>query len=155
VSHLLKGDRLEWSVPEGNWTILRFGYAPNGRINTHPEKAGAGLEVDKMNPAALDAHFDFLIQAVLKEVGPLTGESFTTLLIDSYEVGPQNWTPRFGEDFKRLRGYDLTPYLPAMTGRVIGSMFRSVFCGTCDGRSRIFMRRTTMGTFASCARSEA
>jgi hypothetical protein len=121
VSHLLKGDRLEWSVPEGNWTILRFGYAPNGRINTHPEKAGAGLEVDKMNPAALDAHFDFLIQAVLKEVGPLTGESFTTLLIDSYEVGPQNWTPRFGEDFKRLRGYDLTPYLPAMTGRVIGS----------------------------------
>lgn len=121
VSASLKGNTLEWSVPEGNWTILRFGFAPNGRINTHPEKEGTGLEVDKMSRAALDNHFAGLIKEILHEMGPLVGDSFTTLLIDSYEVGPQNWTPRFNEEFKRLRGYDLTPYLLAFTGRIVDS----------------------------------
>lgn len=122
ISTSMKRDgTLEWDVPEGDWTILRFGYAPIDRVQAHPEKAGAGLEVDKMSRPALDQHFDNIIQSVLKEMGPLAGKSFTTLLIDSYEVGTQNWTPKFREEFKTRRGYDLTPYLLAFTGRVVGT----------------------------------
>ena len=43
------------------------------------------------------------------------------LHIDSWEMGAQNWTAAFREEFRRRRGYDLLPYLPAMTGRVVGS----------------------------------
>jgi len=123
LSAAAKGDGMvEWDVPVGDWILFRFGYAPNGRPNTHPETpAGFGLEVDKMSRAALDLHFDNLIAAVLKEMGPLAGKTFTTLLIDSYEVGPQNWTPGFREEFQKRRGYDLLPYLPAFTGRLVDS----------------------------------
>jgi len=124
ISTSLKSDgTLSWDAPEGDWTIFRFGHAPNGRPNTHPENpAGFGLEVDKMSRPALDLHFEYLIAAILKDMGPMTGKSFTNLLIDSYEVGPQNWTPQFREEFQRRRGYDLTPYLLALTGRIVDSI---------------------------------
>jgi len=48
--------------------------------------------------------------------------AFTNLLIDSYEVGPQNWTPQFREEFQRRRGYDMSPYLITLTGRVVDSV---------------------------------
>ena len=123
LSSMIKSDgKLAWDVPEGDWTILRFGYAPNGRPNTHPETpAGYGLEVDKLNRVALDDHFNHLIAAVLKDMGSLAGKTFTTLLIDSYEVGCQNWTPCFRQEFQRRRGYDLIPYLLAFTGRIVDS----------------------------------
>jgi hypothetical protein len=36
-------------------------------------------------------------------------------------MGAQNWTGAFREEFKQRRGYDLLPYLPAITGTVVGS----------------------------------
>jgi len=123
LSSSVKSDgRMEWDVPAGDWTIFRFGYAPNGRPNTHPEMpTGYGLEVDKMSREALAVHFDHLVAAMLQHLGPLVAKTFTTLLIDSYEVGSQNWTPRFPEEFRQRRGYDLTAYLPALTGRIVDS----------------------------------
>ena len=43
------------------------------------------------------------------------------LLTDSIEAGPQNWTDDMLEQFQKLRGYDPHPWLPALTGVVIGS----------------------------------
>lgn len=123
VSAFLATDgSLDWKVPPGDWTILRFGYVPTGRAQAHPEEpAGVGLEVDKLDKSALDIHFDHMTKVMVETMGSLTGKSFTTLLIDSYEVGDQNWTARFGEEFKRRTGYDLIPYLPMFTGRIIES----------------------------------
>ncbi len=36
--------------------------------------------------------------------------------------GSQNWTPRMREEFRKRRGYDLLPLLPAFTGRVVDSL---------------------------------
>ena len=44
------------------------------------------------------------------------------LHIDSWEMGAQNWTAAFREEFRRRRGYDPVRYLPAITGRVVDSM---------------------------------
>jgi hypothetical protein len=110
---------LRWDAPTGDWTILRFGYAPTGAVNVHADAGGAGLEVDKMNPKALDTHFDGLLDAVFRELGPLTGQSLRSIMVDSYEVGAQNWTGGFRSEFRQRRGYDIVPFLPALTGRVI------------------------------------
>ena len=40
---------------------------------------------------------------------------------DSFEDGFPNWTETIIEDFKKYRGYDPTPYLPALSGYIIGS----------------------------------
>ena len=47
---------------------------------------------------------------------------FVSTHIDSWEVGSQNWTPRMREEFQRRRGYDLWPFLPVFTGRVVDSL---------------------------------
>ena len=42
--------------------------------------------------------------------------------IDSWENGSQNWTTAMREEFQRRRGYDLLPFLPVMTGRVVDTL---------------------------------
>jgi hypothetical protein len=36
--------------------------------------------------------------------------------VDSWECGSQNWSTTFSNEFQKRRGYDLMPYLLAMTG---------------------------------------
>jgi hypothetical protein len=104
--------RLKWHVPPGNWVILRFGYTPTG-VNNHPApKAGEGLECDKLSKTALDEHWNGFMQKVLTDLGPLAGTALTGSLIDSYEVGGQDWTAKFREEFKQRRGYDPVKFLP-------------------------------------------
>lgn len=115
--------RLDWEVPEGRWTILRLGRTSTG-ANTRPAPLpGLGLECDKFDPAALDAHFEAFVGTLLREVGPRsgTGEGWTSLHIDSWEMGSQNWTADFRQEFRRRRGYDVLPYLPVANGWVVGS----------------------------------
>jgi hypothetical protein len=70
----------------------------------------------------MDQHWSGMMATVLKDLGPLAGQSFNNALIDSYEVGSQNWTPKFRAEFLKRRGYDPLPWLPVTTGRVIGSI---------------------------------
>ncbi len=117
--------RLGWDVPEGKWTILRFGRTSNGAGTRPAPLPGLGLECDKMDQAALDAHFDAFIGTLLREVGPRkeSAESGWNMLhIDSWDMGAQNWTSAFREEFRRRRGYDPMRYLPAVTGRVVDSL---------------------------------
>ncbi len=72
-----------------------------------------------MSKTALDAHWDGFMQKVFDDIGPLAGTTLTTSLIDSYEVGGQNWTKNFRKEFEKRRGYDLLKYLPTFTGRVV------------------------------------
>lgn len=115
--------RLAWDVPEGDWTIMRFGVRNNG-ANTRPApQPGLGFECDKMSAAALDAHFAEYASKLLGKVGERKpGAGWTMLHMDSWEMGAQNWTPGFREAFVRRRGYDPQPYFPAYTGRIVGSL---------------------------------
>src|SRR5207247_548103 len=54
-------------------------------------------------------------------LGPYFGRSFRYFLMDSWEAGVENWTDEMIGEFQRRRGYDPTPYLPVLTGRIIES----------------------------------
>jgi len=116
--------RLTWDVPAGEWTILRLGRTSTG-ANTRPAPhPGLGLECDKMNASALDAHFDAFIVPLLKAVGPRRTDGqagWTHLHIDSWEMGSQNWTADFREQFRKRRGCDPLAYLPAYSGYIVRS----------------------------------
>lgn len=113
--------RLTWDVPQGEWTILRIGHTPTGKGNHPAPPEGYGLEVDKLSREALDQHWAGMMGPILAQLGPGAGKALNNSLIDSYEVGSQNWTPKMREEFIRLRGYDPLPFLPAMAGWVIES----------------------------------
>lgn len=113
---------LAWDVPEGEWILLRLGHTPTGKENHPAPVAGRGLECDKMSREAMDEHWAGMMAAVLKDADPATRTALNNALIDSYEVGSQNWTPKFRAEFQKRRGYDPLPYMPTVTGRVIGSI---------------------------------
>ncbi len=113
--------RLAWDVPAGDWVILRVGHTPTGEPNHPAPEGGVGLECDKLSKAAFDAHWAGCMQKIIDDAGPLAGKALNNVLIDSYEVGGQNWTDKFREEFRARRGYDLEPFFPVFTGRVVES----------------------------------
>ena len=124
TGHCSPGGRLAWNVPKGKWTVARFGMTSTG-ANTRPAPVpGLGLECDKLDTAALDAHYKAFIGTLIREIGPgktRQGAGWTMLHIDSWEMSSQNWTGAFRAEFGKRRGYDLFPYLPVLTGGVVQS----------------------------------
>jgi hypothetical protein len=107
---------LNWEVPAGKWIIQRIGHTTTGSSTRPPVKGGNGLECDKLSREAMDLHFTNMMGKLIGEVGPLAGTTLVATHIDSWEVGSQNWTPKFCEEFKKRRGYDPTPFLPDVVG---------------------------------------
>ena len=116
---------LDWEVPPGQWTILRFAAVPNGRSNHPAPPGGEGLESDKLSREATAAHFAGSLGQAISDVGTNAGSALIATHIDSWEIGYQNWTPKFRAEFRQRRGYDPLPYLPAVTGRIVGSREQS------------------------------
>ena len=114
---------LDWTPPRGRWRVLRLGWSLVGTSNHPAPPEATGLEVDKFDGAAVRKYLETYLSMYRDTTGPgLMGEhGVRALLNDSIEVGAANWTPRMIEQFKQLRGYDPTPWLPALTGVIVGS----------------------------------
>ncbi len=121
TSKLGPDGKLEWDVPEGTWTVLRTGHRMLGVTVALGVKGGEGLEVDWLSKAAVDLHWEHLVKVLLADAGPRVGKTLKYFTTDSFEDGYPNWTPKLLEEFKRYRGYDMTPYLPVLSGRIVGS----------------------------------
>ena len=125
VTSYLKSDgTLEWSVPEGNWTIIRFGMRNNGAVTRPAPYPGIGFECDKFDTTAFKNHFDAFIGKLFSvsnfKRASKEGGLFR-LHMDSWEMGAQNWSDNFREEFKNRKGYDLLPFLPVYAGQIVGS----------------------------------
>jgi len=115
---------LDWMPPPGRWVVLRMGYSLEGTTNHPVSPAATGLEVDKLSRRAVDSYMEHYIALYDSITGP-AAPGIDAITTDSTEVGMQNWTPDLLADFRRLRGYDPTPWLPALTGVVVGSPAQS------------------------------
>jgi hypothetical protein len=122
LTESFKQGKLTWDVPEGNWTIVRYGHTTNGVENHPAPEGGLGLESDKLSAEATEAMYDGLMKKLVGDIGPLAGQTLVTTHIDSWETGSQNWTPKFREEFQTLMGYDPQPFFPVLTGRVVQSL---------------------------------
>ncbi|MGJ8678899.1 glycosyl hydrolase [Paraglaciecola sp.] len=108
-------------LPEGQWTIMRFGYTSTGAVNIPASREGTGLEVDKFSREAFKLHYDQYVTNVINKVKEVAPNTLHTLEIDSYEVGAQNWTHDYDTLFKQEFDYDLVPYLPLFAGKFVDS----------------------------------
>ena len=118
---------LDWSPPPGDWRIVRFGSSLTGKTN-HPAPAEAtGLEVDKLDGAAVRRYMEHYLGTYRDTVGSemIGARGINAVLTDSTEVGATNWTPAMRGQFRELRGYDLLPWLLALSGELVGSRQQS------------------------------
>ncbi len=117
--------KLVWDVPPGRWTIVRFGHTSTGVENAPAPATGRGLECDKLSKEGIEANFAGMMAKLVADTGIRPGTGAAGLVathIDSWENGSQNWTAQMREEFRQRRGYDLSPFLPVMTGRVVDSL---------------------------------
>jgi hypothetical protein len=114
--------KLRWDAPAGRWEILRVGFTLNdhARVSTCSDDWG-GYALDPIDGRAFKAYWQQIVEPLIADAGPLAGKTLKYLHTDSWEVEMLNWTPTFREEFKRRRGYDLLPFFPVMTGRIVDS----------------------------------
>ncbi len=120
LTRLLQPDgMLQWEAPAGHWTILRIGHTATGQLGASQPDAAVGLELNKFSSEAVDDWFRHMDEYLFNAVQPYS--SFRGLLIDSWEVGVQNWTQRMPEAFLQQNNYNIVQWLPALTGRIVES----------------------------------
>lgn len=121
---MLADGTLTWDVPAGKWTVMRFASRNNGAVTRPAPLPGVGLESDKFDTVALNAHLDKFTGELFRVLGKRDSNKqggLKMLHMDSWEMGAQNWTKHFRDEFKRRRGYDPQPYFPAYTGFIVES----------------------------------
>lgn len=118
--------KLHWKAPEGKWRIYRFGYSLTGKKNHPAPPEATGLEVDKLDRDAVRQYITHYINSYRNASGGLMGaRGLQYILIDSYEAGWETWTRRMTEEFEQRRGYSVLPWLPVLTGQIIGNTEQS------------------------------
>ncbi len=105
--------RLQWTAPQGAWTVLRFGQQPTGRA------LKGAYYIDHLSTEAFDRHWEHTVGLLLKEMTPAERKAFKYVECDSWEAGTPTWTKSFPEEFANRRGYDLLDYLPVLAGRTV------------------------------------
>lgn len=124
LSDQYKNGVLTWDVPEGEWTIIRYGWTCTGAVTSTNSDGWDGLSLDHLNPAAFQKFSNDVILPLINTAQSV-GNSLHFLQTDSWEMGNVGWTNNFAAEFKRLRGYDITVYLPVLAGRVVESVEQS------------------------------
>ena len=118
TAHLKPDGRLEVpsSALRGDVLVVRIGFTTTGE-GPHPTTAG-GLECDKLDPKGVEAHWAAMPAKILALPG--AKETVRYAVIDSYEVGGQNWTPILPAEFARRRGYPVGSNLLRVCGYLTG-----------------------------------
>jgi hypothetical protein len=108
--------KLVWDAPAGEWVVQRFMMANTGQRLMVPSPNSSGLMLDHMDAKAAEKHFQYIMDRIL-ETRP-SPDALRYMEVDSVEVHDHtDWTDSFIEEFRRRRGYDPLPYLPALKGK--------------------------------------
>ena len=118
---LQRDGQLNWSVPVGRWKLMRMGYTLTGQRDRFGTVTSQGFEVDKLNARHTRQYLDDWLGRIQAALGPAFALSLQYLVMDSWEVGVENWTEDLVDQFRLRRHYDPTPYLPVLAGYVVGS----------------------------------
>ncbi len=113
---------LRWQVPPGRWRVLRLGYTISDRAHVSTSSEGwTGYALDVLDKGAFLRYWNKVVEPLIADAGPLAGTALKYLHTDSWEIEPLNWTPKLRGEFRLRRGYDLVPWLPVLTGRIVES----------------------------------
>jgi hypothetical protein len=124
TSKMSKNGTLAWDVPKGRWTVFRFGYTLEGQ-RTRCSSTVIGYEADMLDPVGVETHFKHCAEPLLDAAREYTGKTLKYFHVDSYETGADvegqqpTWSAIFLDEFRKRRGYDPLPYLPAMARRIV------------------------------------
>lgn len=109
-----EADARSMSVPalsDAERTVLFFISSRTGQQVKRAAVGAEGFVLDHFDRAAIDNHLQYAGEPLMRAFGDQPPYS---VFSDSLEVYGSDWTPNFLSEFRKRRGYDLTPYLPEL-----------------------------------------
>lgn len=108
-------DELTWQAPAGKWEVYRYICSNSGEQLIVPSPNSAGPIIDHFDSSATRMHMEYFIE----RLKPLVGGDFKTstlknLYLASYEAKEFAWTPTLPAMYKKLHGYDIYKFIPAI-----------------------------------------
>ncbi len=106
--------QISMNIPEGKFTLVigSFHTGTGFRKVTQGAPGADGPCLDHYNAAAVIKYCDRLANALEPVFGGPLGKNLRALFVDSIELSGSNWSNDFIEEFRKRKGYDLTPYFP-------------------------------------------
>ncbi|HWB84290.1 MAG TPA: glycosyl hydrolase [Bryobacteraceae bacterium] len=113
---IAKGERLPIpSGVSGPHVVLYFISSRTGQQVKRPAINAEGFVLNHYDRAAIETHLTHTADRLMEAFG---SNPPYAVFSDSLEVYQADWTPNMLEEFRKRRGYDLTPYLPALVGDI-------------------------------------
>ena len=107
---LADGEKLIAQVQQGG-TTMYFISSRTRQTVKRPAVGAEGWVLDHYSLAAIQTHIKAVGEPMLRALAKTPPYA---IFSDSLEVYNADWTDNFLEEFRKRRGYDLTPYLPAL-----------------------------------------
>ncbi len=107
----ISGDPIPVPADRADRTALIFISSRTRMMVKRPAVGAEGFVLDHYDRAAIDNHLKTVGEKLL---GALSNTPPYAVFSDSLEVERSDWTPNFLAEFQKRRGYDLTPFLPAL-----------------------------------------
>ncbi|MEJ5352526.1 MAG: glycosyl hydrolase [Melioribacteraceae bacterium] len=135
---------LDWIAPKGKWKLYAIFQGWHGKMVERASKGGEGNVIDHFSENAIKNYLRFFD----KNAAGMNLNGIRAFFNDSYEVddseGESDWTPLMFDEFKKLRGYDLRNYLPALFGNDSEEINKRVLCDFRETISDLLLKRFTL-----------
>ena len=109
-----KTETLDWKVPPGEWDVYRYICSNSGEQLIRPSEKSAGPIIDHFDSTATEMHLMYFINKLKPLFGDFSKTALKNLYLASYEAKEFAWTSSLPQTFKKLNGYDIYKFLPAV-----------------------------------------
>ncbi len=112
------GEAGRWRVEEGRWRLMAFRLRYTGQQNSAQDSMPRSWVVDHLAPGAMRRTVEHVTRAYQLAFGPMLGRTVDSVFAGSFEAVPLAntllWSGSTLAEFRRRKGYHLTPFLPAL-----------------------------------------
>ncbi len=116
VAQFVKHDSLYWKAPAGNWKLIAFWSKPSTQ-KTMTASPTQGPVMNHLDSTKVLKSYKHLF-GERTGLAPYFGNPMRSVFNDSYEFAvDRHYSYGFIDYFRKHRGYDITPWLPAETQR--------------------------------------
>ena len=102
---------VDLQVPEGDWKLTFFVISMHRNRVGKPGRNAEGRVIDHCSRHAMDTFLTHMVEPIAQKV-----PGIRAYFCDSIEVEGHNWSSVLLSEFKKRRGYDLTPCIYALWG---------------------------------------
>ncbi len=121
-----KDGQINWTAPAGNWVVAlpkwAFRSGPTRSANNSDgQKTTEHSLMDFLDPAADQPFLKWVFDPYKAAAGDELGKTLLGFRGDEPSFGFNPWTPNLPAEFQKRKGYDIRPFLPAISAVQIRS----------------------------------